>query len=54
VFIPEDLLAGLKALKDEHGTPQAVSIRRAIAVYLAEKGIKRPPPPRTRKPRTRT
>ena len=39
VFIPEELLAGLKALKAEHGTPEAESIRRAIAAYLAEKGI---------------
>jgi hypothetical protein len=54
VFIPEDLLSGLKALKAEHGTPEAESIRRAIAAYLADKGIKRPPPSRTRKPRTRT
>ena len=40
VFIPEELLAGLKALKAEHGTPEAESIRRAIAAYLTEKGIK--------------
>jgi metal-responsive CopG/Arc/MetJ family transcriptional regulator len=40
VFIPEDLLEGLKALKAEHGTPEAESIRRAVAAYLAEKGVK--------------
>jgi metal-responsive CopG/Arc/MetJ family transcriptional regulator len=40
VFIPEELLAGLKALKAEHGTPEAESIRRAIAAYLAEKGVR--------------
>ncbi len=39
LFISEDLLAGLKALKAEHGTPEAESIRRAIAAYLAEKGV---------------
>jgi hypothetical protein len=39
VFVPEDLLAGLKALKAEHGTPEAESIRRAVAAYLTEKGI---------------
>ena len=39
MFIPEELLAGLKALKAEHGTPEAESIRRAIAAYLADKGI---------------
>jgi hypothetical protein len=54
VFIPEDLLSGLKALKAEHGTPEAESIRRAIAAYLAEKRVKRLPPPKTRKRRTRT
>jgi metal-responsive CopG/Arc/MetJ family transcriptional regulator len=40
VFIPEDLLVGLKVLKVEHGTPEAESIRRAVAAYLAEKGVK--------------
>jgi len=39
VFIPEELLSGLKVLKADHGTPEAESIRRAIAVYLAEKGV---------------
>ena len=40
VFVPEELLQGLKSLKTEHGTPEAESIRRAIAAYLAEKGVK--------------
>jgi metal-responsive CopG/Arc/MetJ family transcriptional regulator len=39
LFIAEDLLAGLDVLKAEHGTPHAESIRRAIAAYLAEKGV---------------
>ena len=39
VFLPEELLAGLKLLKAEHGTPEAESIRRAIAAYLSEKGV---------------
>ena len=39
LFIADDLLAGLKTLKAEHGTPEAESIRRAIAAYLAEKGV---------------
>lgn len=38
-FISDELNAGLKALKAEHGTPEAESIRRAIAVYLTEKGV---------------
>ena len=40
MFIPEELLAGLKALKAEHGTPEAESIRRALAAYLNEKGVR--------------
>jgi metal-responsive CopG/Arc/MetJ family transcriptional regulator len=40
IFIPEELLQGLKRLKAEHGTPAAESIRRAITAYLAEKGVK--------------
>jgi len=37
-FISEDLDAGLKALKEQHGTPEAETIRRALAAYLIEKG----------------
>jgi hypothetical protein len=40
LFIDETLLAGLDALKAEHGTPHAESVRRAIAAYLAGKGVK--------------
>lgn len=40
LFVSEELLAGLDALKAEHGTPHAESIRRAIAAYLAEKGVR--------------
>ncbi len=38
-FIPEHLDAGLKALKVEHGTPEAETLRRALAAYLKEKGV---------------
>ena len=38
-FVSEELDAGLKALKREHGTPEAESIRRAIAAYLTKKGV---------------
>ena len=38
-YIPEDLDAGLKALKVEHGTPEAETIRRALVMYLTEKGV---------------
>jgi metal-responsive CopG/Arc/MetJ family transcriptional regulator len=40
LFISEDLLAGLDRLKAQHGTPQAESIRRAIAAYLVQKGVR--------------
>jgi metal-responsive CopG/Arc/MetJ family transcriptional regulator len=50
LFISEDLLAGLDVLRAEHGTPHAESIRRAIAAYLAEKGVRtKPSKPRARK-----
>ena len=40
LFIDETLIAGLDKLKEEHGTPHAVSVRRAIALYLTDKGVK--------------
>ena len=39
-FLPEDLEAGLKALKVRDGASEAESIRRAIAAYLKAKGVK--------------
>jgi hypothetical protein len=39
MFIPDELEAGLKALKAEYGTPEAESIRRAVTAYLIEKGV---------------
>ncbi len=45
-FLTADLEAGLKALKEEHGTPEAESMRRAIAAYLEAKGVKRKKPKR--------
>jgi hypothetical protein len=39
LFIPQDQLDGLEALKEEHGTPVAESIRRAVDAYLTEKGV---------------
>ena len=50
-FISEELDAGLKALKAEHGTPEAETIRRALSAYLAEKGVLKPQT--TRKTRAR-
>jgi hypothetical protein len=43
LFIRQDQLEGLEALKEEHGTPTAESIRRAIGAYLIDKGIKPTP-----------
>ena len=53
-FISEDLDAGLKALKAQHGTPEAETIRRALQAYLTEKKVMEvarsaPPRKRTRK-----
>ncbi len=39
-YLDAELQAGLKELKERDGTPEAESIRRAIAAYLAAKGIK--------------
>ncbi len=34
VYLDVELVDGLKALKAEHGAPEAESIRRAIGEYL--------------------
>jgi hypothetical protein len=39
VFLDPELVEGLKALKRQHGTPEAESIRRAIAAYLTAQGV---------------
>ena len=39
LFLDPELLEGLKALKAEHGTPEAESVRRAIADYLRRQGV---------------
>ncbi len=44
-------LAGLDVLKAEHGTPHAENIRRAIAAYLAEKGVNSKAVRKTREPK---
>jgi hypothetical protein len=38
-FIPPEFYIALMDLKKTHGIPEAESIRRAIAAYLAEKGV---------------
>jgi hypothetical protein len=38
-FIPRNLDAGLKALKDRDGVAEAESIRRALMAYLRDKGV---------------
>jgi hypothetical protein len=42
-YISGELDKGLKALQAAHGTPAAEAIRRALAAYLAEKGVLRAP-----------
>jgi hypothetical protein len=39
LFIPEHLDSGLKALKEQQGTPEAETIRRALTAYLKDKGV---------------
>lgn len=39
VFLDPELLEGLKALKARDGMPEAEAIRRAIADYLARRGV---------------
>lgn len=53
-FIADDLDAGLKVLKAQHGTPEAETIRRALTVYLAEKGVLPQKPAKARKSGKRT
>jgi hypothetical protein len=53
-FISDDLDTGLKALKQQHGTPEAETIRRALAAYLSEKGVLKAGATRTQKRKTRT
>jgi len=54
LFISNELQAGLKALKAEYGTPEAESIRRALTMYLTEKGVlkaaPRPAAPKKKRP----
>ena len=38
-YIDPELAEGLKALKNREGVPEAESIRRALAEYLAKKGV---------------
>jgi hypothetical protein len=38
-FIDAELDEGLKALKRRDGTPEAEAIRRAVAEYLAKRGV---------------
>jgi predicted DNA-binding protein len=40
LFIPQEMMDGLEALKETYGTPAAGSIRRAIAAYLDQQGTK--------------
>jgi hypothetical protein len=37
--IPDDLKAGLRAVKDRDGVSEAEQIRRAIAMWLESKGV---------------
>ena len=38
-YIDPELAAGLKKLKEQHGTPEGESVRRALTMYLKSKGV---------------
>ena len=38
-FLDDELAKGLKALKARDGISEAETVRRALAAYLAEKGV---------------
>lgn len=38
-YLDEELAAGLKAIKAQTGAPEAETVRRALADYLARKGV---------------
>jgi Ribbon-helix-helix protein, copG family len=42
VLFPDDLKAGLEALKARDGIAESEAIRRAVAEYLVRKGILTP------------
>lgn len=52
-FISPELDAGLKAMKAQHGTPEAETIRRALTAYLTEKGVLKAGTTKTRKTKAR-
>jgi hypothetical protein len=39
LFLDEGLKAGLHALKEREGIPEAEAVRRAVAEYLRKRGI---------------
>jgi hypothetical protein len=54
-FISDALDAGIKALKQEYGTPEAETIRRALAAYLESKGVlPKPAAPAAKKRKSRS
>ncbi|MFN7982947.1 MAG: ribbon-helix-helix protein, CopG family [Vicinamibacterales bacterium] len=38
-FLDPELAAGLKAIKDRVGTPEAETVRRALREYLEKEGV---------------
>ena len=47
-YIDPELAAGLKRVKARDGVPESESIRRALAEYLAQKGVMTSPRARAR------
>jgi hypothetical protein len=38
-YIDPELAKGLKKLKQQHGTPEGESVRRALKMYLSSEGV---------------
>jgi hypothetical protein len=47
LWLDERLSEGLKALKARDGIPEAEAVRRAVAIYLEQRGIELEPQPKT-------
>ena len=54
IRLDDDLIEGLEALKERDGVPMAESIRRAIRLYLSERGVMKTDRPRVASTRKRS
>lgn len=54
VRIDEDVIEGLRVVQERDGIPQTEQIRRALRVWLIEKGVMDAPPQKTARKRAGT